>query len=165
MITPHPLDRLVEQDTFAEALALLEPEELVIASLRLEALSDDQIASLLDVDRATVCRRMEQARQRIVEALPELGPVLRDRRHRPLRRLRPLQRGWICPSIGGDPDPLASSSPGFRHGAPLVQRCIRGLSRQTFDAGSQRQIEKAEPSKDGYLSFAVPDRTVRADTG
>ena len=81
MISPHPLDRLIEQDTFAEVLALLEPEELVIASLRLEGLSDEQIASLLDIDRATVCRRMEQARQRIVEAMPELDPVLRDRRH------------------------------------------------------------------------------------
>ena len=109
MISPHPLDRLVEQDTFAEAMALLEPEELVIASLRLEALSDDQIASLLGVDRATVCRRMEQARQRIAEALPELAPVLRDRRHPPLRCLRPLQRGWICPSIGGEPEPAYQS--------------------------------------------------------
>lgn len=165
MISPHPLDRLVEQDTFAEALALLGPEELVIAALRLEALSDDQIASLLDIDRATVCRRMEQARQRIVEALPELAPVLRNRRHPPLRCLRPLQRGWICPTIGGEPDTLAGRSPGLRHGTPLVQRYIRGLSRQTSGAGSQRQIENVEPSLDGYRSFAVPDRTVRAGTG
>jgi predicted DNA-binding protein (UPF0251 family) len=138
VISPHPLDRLVEQDTFAEALALLEPEELVIASLRLEALSDDQIASLLGIDRATVCRRMEQARQRIVEALPELGPVLRHRRHPPLRCWRPLERGWICPSIGGEADPQASGSLGFRHSAPPVQRYIRGLSRQTSGAGPQR---------------------------
>ena len=88
MIAPHPLDRLVEQDTFAEAMALLEPEELVIASLRLESLSDEQIAALLDVDRATICRRMEQARQRIVEALPELAPVLRDRHYRSPRAFR-----------------------------------------------------------------------------
>ena len=164
MISPHPLDRLVEQDTFAEALALLEPEELVIASLRLEALSDDQIASLLDIDRATVCRRMEQARQRIVEALPELAPVLRHRRHPPLRCLRPLQRGWICPSIGGEPDPLVSRPRDLHHGAPLVRRYIRGLSRQTFGAGPLRQ-EKGEPSADDSPSFAVPDQMVRVGTG
>ena len=161
MISPHPLDRLVEQDTFAEALALLEPEELVIASLRLEALPDEQIASLLDVDRATVCRRMEQARQRIVEALPELGPVLRDRRHWPRRCQRPLQRGWICPSIGGEPEPLASHPRSLHQGAPLVRRYIRGLARQTFGAGPQRQ-EKGEPSADGSPPFTVPDQMVRA---
>ena len=142
MISPHPLDRLIEQDTFAEAMALLEPEELVIASLRLEALSDDQIASLLDVDRATVCRRMEQARQRIAEALPELGPVLRHRRHPSLRRLRPLQRGWICPSSGGEGDPLACRPRSLHHGAPLVQRYIRGLSRQAFGAGPPESLPR-----------------------
>ena len=162
MISPHPLDRLVEQDTFAEALALLEPEELVIASLRLEALSDDQIASLLDVDRATVCRRMEQARQRIVEALPELAPVLRNRRHPPLRCLRPLQRGWICPSIGGEPDPPAFRSPGFRYGAPFVRRYIRGLSRQAFGADPLGQ-EKGEPPAGDSPPFTVPEQMVRAD--
>jgi hypothetical protein len=162
MIQPHPLDRLVEQDTFAEALALLEPEELVIASLRLEALSDDQIASLLDVDRATVCRRMEQARQRIVEALPELAPVLRHRRHPPLRCLRPLQRGWICPPVGGEPAPLACRPRSLHPSAGPIRRYIRGLDRRTFDTGPQRQ-GKGEPPADDSPSFPVPDQMVRAD--
>ena len=140
MISPDPLNRLVEQDTFAEMLALLEPEELVIASLRLEAMSDEQIASLLEIDCATVCRRMEQARQRIVEALPELAPVLRGRRYRSLSCRMPLQRGWLCPSIAGEPDPLSAG------GAPLVRRYIRGLSRRTLDTGPQHQ-EKGEPAR------------------
>ena len=142
MISPHPLDRLVEQDTFAEVLALLEPEELVIASLRLEGLSNEQIASLLDIDRATICRRMEQARQRIVEALPEQAPVLRDRRHRPLRCRRPLQRGWICPSIGSEPAPFSVRSPDPCSGAPRVRRYIRGLSRPARDAGPASRARK-----------------------
>lgn len=142
MISPHPLDRLVEQDTFAEMLALLEPEELVIASLRLEDLSDDQIASLLDIDRTTVRYRMEQARQRIVEALPELEPVLRDRRHAPARDARPLARGWLCPSIGGEPDPLASRAPG-----PCPPR----------------RIEQGEPSSDDSPVFALAAQMARAD--
>ena len=98
MSVQQPVERLVERDTFAEMVALLEPVELLIACLRLEDLSDDQIASLLDVDRCTVHGYMEQALQRIVAALPELGVVLRDRRHPPQRGLRPLARGWICPS-------------------------------------------------------------------
>ena len=165
MISPHPLDRLVEQDTFAEVLALLEPEELVIACLRLEALSDEQIASLLDIDRGTINRRMEQARQRIVEALPELGPVLRDRRHWPLRCRRPLQRGWICPDIGGEPEPLSGSTIRPYNGAPLVRRYIRGLSGPTSRAAPQRQIKEGEPSRDGSPSFSVRYRIARVGTG
>ena len=162
MISPHPLDRLVEQDTFAEALALLEPEELVIASLRLEALSDDQMASLLGVDRATVCRRMEQARQRIAEALPELAPVLRHRRHPPLRCLRPLQRGWICPSIGGEPDPFASRSPGLT--ARLSCGGISGACPGRPSAAARNNRWAGEPSAGDSPPFAVPDQMVRAGT-
>lgn len=102
MISRHPLDRLIEEETSDEMLALLQPTELIIASLRLEGLNDDQIATLLDVDRITVLRRMELARQRIVEALPELAPMLRDRRHRPGPCQRPLERDWICPAIGDE---------------------------------------------------------------
>jgi hypothetical protein len=143
VISPHPLDRLVEQDRFAEMLALLEPEELVIASLRLEELSDDQIASLLDIDRTTVRYRMEQARQRIVEALPELASVLRDRRYAPARDARPLQRGWLCASIGGGPDSLASR--------PL------GRDRQASGPRLPGRIEERELSSDSSLVFAVPE--------
>ena len=151
MTSPHPLDRLVEQDTFAEVLALLEPEELVIAALRLEDLTDDQIALLLDIDRANVRRRMEQACRRIAEALPELAPVLRDRRYRPACDLRPLNRGWLCPSIGGEPDPFANRSPD-----PIRQATAPRLPGQA---------EKGEPSNDGSPSLAMPERMVRAGTG
>ncbi len=138
MFSSEPLDRLVEQDTFAEMLSLLEPEELVIAFLRLEALSDDQIAALLEIDRITVSRRMDLARQRIVETMPELATVLRDRRHPPQRRRRPLERGWICPAIGGEPDPL------------LIR--------------SQLLAEERESSGNGSPSFAMPEEMVRAGT-
>lgn len=100
MISPDPLDRLVEQDTFAEMLALLEPEELVIAVLRLEGLHDSQIAALLNLDTRTVGQRMERVRLRIMEALPELASFLRGRQHPghwPVsRQSPPLERGWLC---------------------------------------------------------------------
>ena len=111
MISPHPVDRLIEQDTFAEMLALLEPEELLIACLRLEDLSNEQIASLLDISPRSVRSRMEQAMQRIVEALPELAPVLGGRRQPARCGRRPLERGWICPSIGSESDLLTDSPP------------------------------------------------------
>jgi predicted DNA-binding protein (UPF0251 family) len=109
VISPHPVDRLIEQDTFAEMLALLEPEELLIACLRLEDLSNEQIASLLDISSKSVRSRMEQAMQRIVEALPELAPVLSGRRQPARYGRRPLERGWICPSIGSESDLLIDS--------------------------------------------------------
>ena len=34
MISPHPLNRLIERETFGEMVALLTPEELVVAALR-----------------------------------------------------------------------------------------------------------------------------------
>ena len=111
VISPHPVDRLIEQDTFAEVLALLEPEELLIACLRLEDLSNEQIASLLDISPKSVRSRMEQAMQRIVEALPELVPVLSGRRQPSRCGRRPLERGWICPSIGSESDLLTDSPP------------------------------------------------------
>jgi hypothetical protein len=163
MISPHPLDRLVEQDTFAEALALLEPEELIIAALRLEGLSDERAAYLLDIDRGTIGRRMEQARQRIVNALPELAPFLSDRRQRPLRCSRPLQRGWLCPDAGGEPEPCSGRSPDFQHSAPLVRRYIRGLSRSVLDAGHQGQEKGSQP--DESPSLPLPERIARASTG
>jgi DNA-directed RNA polymerase specialized sigma24 family protein len=100
MISPDPLDRLVEQDTFAEMLDLLEPEELVIAVLRLEGLHDSQIAELLATDSRTVTQRMERAQLRIMEALPELASFLRGRQHPGhwpvFRQLPPLEQGWLC---------------------------------------------------------------------
>jgi hypothetical protein len=109
MISPDPLERLVEQDTFAEVLALLQPEELIVAVLRLEGLRDLQIAELLDVDTRTVGRRIEEARLRIIEALPELAPFLR---HRPApisplaSRQLPLERGWLCRWEAGEEESL-----------------------------------------------------------
>ncbi len=140
MISSYPLDRLIEQDTFAEMLSLLEPEELVIAFLRLEALSDDQIAVLLEIDRITVSRRMDLARQRIVEALPELDVVLRDRRHPPQRRRRPLERGWICPAIGGEPDLLPGGPQQARENGepPSGDSPSSAMSEQMVSAGTDR---------------------------
>jgi hypothetical protein len=110
MISPEPLEQLVEQDTFAEMLALLEPEDLAIAALRLEGLSDSQIAALLHVDPRTVGWRMEKAQLRIMEVLPELAPFLRGRRRLsppPLSgQSPPLERGWLCDWGGGADEPL-----------------------------------------------------------
>jgi DNA-binding CsgD family transcriptional regulator len=121
--------------TFAEMLALLEPEELLIACLRLEDLSNEQIASLLDVSPKSVRSRMEQAVQRIVEALPELAPVLRGRRQPSRCGQRPLERGWICPSIASEPDLLIDSPPQGTEGGESSQddspgACCAGSDRQ-----------------------------------
>lgn len=100
MSVAHPLDRLVEQDTFEEIIALLEPEELVVAALRLEGLSDGQIGALLGITREAVGLRLRRACRRIIQLKPELAPLLRGRRQSRLQPLadsgRPLERGWLC---------------------------------------------------------------------
>jgi len=110
MISPHPLDRLVAQDTLREILSLLEPGELVVAVLRLEGLSDTQISDLLGITRSTVGLRIQQARERLIQRLPELAPVLRDRRqpHQkpPSNETPPLEHGWLCRWTDDEPDPL-----------------------------------------------------------
>jgi excisionase family DNA binding protein len=113
----HALARLVEQDTFAEMLALLEPEELAVVALRLEGLSDAQIGALLDLDRIAVCWRIDQARLRIMQAMPELAVVLRDRR-RPSQQLAsqqvpPLERGWLCRWDRDENEPLHEEEAGL----------------------------------------------------
>jgi hypothetical protein len=103
MTFPHPLDRLIEQDTFREILSLLTPQELIVAVLRLEGLSDGQIGALLGITASGVSRRIERARARIIAQRPELGPVLRDRRQPhykpPSRETLPLEYGWLCRQI------------------------------------------------------------------
>jgi excisionase family DNA binding protein len=136
VISPHPLDRLIERETFGEMVALLTPEELVVAALRLEGLSDVQIAALLGIDRSAVSHRMQQARERIAAEMPELAGTLRDRqqpRQKPADSGTPsLERGWICRWTEEDPLPgigraLTVSQVAQRYGVETatVRRWIR----------------------------------------
>jgi predicted DNA-binding transcriptional regulator AlpA len=158
MISPDALERLVEQDTCAEMLALLEPEELVVASLRLEGLSDLQIGALLDTDSRSVAECMDRVRLRIMEALPELAPFLRGRQcpgHWPVsRQSPPLERGWLCGWAEGrdeaPPDPgLRAQDVAQRYGVTVqtVCRWVRegrfpNAYRVTVDRGAYRIPEK-----------------------
>lgn len=99
-VSPHPLDRLIRQETFAEMIALFELEEKVIAALRLEGLNDTQIGAVLNLSRKAVSWRMDQVRARVAAALPELAADLRDRvqpsRQPSHQSTLPLEHGWIC---------------------------------------------------------------------
>jgi DNA-binding CsgD family transcriptional regulator len=136
MISPHPLERLIEQETFGEMVALLTPEELVVAALRLEGLSDAQIGALLDIDRSAICHRMQQARERIAAEIPELAATLRGRRQLCLKppdsEAPPLERGWICRWVEDDPLPelgralaVSDVAQGFGVTPATVRRWIR----------------------------------------
>lgn len=115
MISPHPLDSLVQRDTCHEILSLLTREELIVAVLRLEGLSDSQIGALLGITTSGVSRRIERARVRIVAHLPELAPMLRGRRQPhnkpPSHETLPLEHGWLCHQIEALPDVLDDSRP------------------------------------------------------
>jgi excisionase family DNA binding protein len=75
------LDHLCSQDTIAEILGCLDPIDTLIAYLRARGLSDARIAAELGITKQSVWARMDVARRRILDALPELGPSLDGRRH------------------------------------------------------------------------------------
>lgn len=99
MISHEALDRLVARDTFAEMLGVFRPFDLVIATLRLEGLSDAEIGDMLGLDPSAVWRRMERAKARAIEVVPELRLDLCARqkgRHKSCQgEAPPLERGWI----------------------------------------------------------------------
>ena len=111
MISPHPLDRLIEQETFAEIVAMLTPKELVVAALRLEGLSDTQIGTLLGSSPSAVRQRLAQAQMRIVRERPELAVVLEERQHSHSfdDEALPLELGWLVhlQEEEEEPPPLA----------------------------------------------------------
>jgi hypothetical protein len=98
-IIPGPLEQLLLRETFAEILACMTPEELAVAALRLEGLTDHQIAALLGLEPSAISQRMIRAQERIVAELPEAAHLLGRRRlpGRPRRNSEaPLERGLVC---------------------------------------------------------------------
>jgi hypothetical protein len=98
------LEALIAREACSEILALLQPEERVIAGLRLRGLDDTQIGGLLGLDRSAVSQRMIRAQQRIVEQRPDLAGLLAGRRMR--HRLRQPA------DATGEPDPNLSTPGG-----------------------------------------------------
>jgi len=100
MIPSEALDRVVERETFAEILACLTPQELAVAALRLEGLSDAEIGILLGTSRQAVRQRLAKAQMRIIYTRPELAPALRGRcpSNGPVTppATLPLEHGWLC---------------------------------------------------------------------
>jgi hypothetical protein len=98
-MTPSLADRWYWRDTFCEILALFTVRELAVVRLRLEAVSDDEIAGMLDITRQAVRERFNRAERRIVRHLPELAYFFRDRSMQPgprAGRALPLEQGWLC---------------------------------------------------------------------
>ena len=99
-ITPDPLQRIIEREEFADIPALLSPRDLIVAVLRLEDLTDSQIAALMGLKRTAISTRMRRACQRISTLRPDLAPLLEGRSlgRGPQERQsrRPLERGWLC---------------------------------------------------------------------
>ncbi len=100
------LEALIVREACGEILALLQPEELVVADLRRRGLDDIQIGELLGLDRSAVSQRMIRAQERIVEQRPDLAGLLAGRRMR--HRLHPPA------AVTGEPGPNRST-PGGEH--------------------------------------------------
>ena len=78
----HILEQIVFGETVQEALALMRPDELLLAAGRAAGLSDRELAELFDIEPCTVSYRLEQARKRIVAEIPELRVTLSGRSKR-----------------------------------------------------------------------------------
>ena len=80
MIWDNPvLDRIVEQETFAEIIARLTPCETAVAVLRADGLDDQEIADALGITRSAVQDRIKKAMRRISRQVPEAGCLLAGR--------------------------------------------------------------------------------------
>jgi excisionase family DNA binding protein len=106
VIVPEPLQRLIERETFEEIIQQLTCDEMAVALLRLEGLSDPQIGAVLGLTRAAVSLRMQEAMRRIAAETPELAPVLEGRQisHKwQAEPMPPLEAGWLlAPGAGGE---------------------------------------------------------------
>jgi len=102
MIWDNPvLDRIIEQETFAEIIAGLRPSETTVALLRADGLDDQQIADALGITRSAVQARIKQAVTRISDQSPEAASLLtgRYRYHTASRHLTaPEEDDLITPS-------------------------------------------------------------------
>ena len=75
-----PLDRLVARERVAQILDALTPAELVVALLRAEGLTDEQIGGFLGVECTVVRQRMKRARRRIGRHVPGAAGLIEGRR-------------------------------------------------------------------------------------
>ena len=118
----NPLQRLADRETFAEAIALLTPEQFVVAILRVEGLNHRQIAGLLGITYRAVNSRMASARRRIIAEVPDLRGFLTGRNRGSTTGAQPpLERGFICTDPSGLTDlPVSVPSRG-------LSRCLPGL--------------------------------------
>jgi len=80
MIWDNPvLDRIIQQETFAEILARLTPCETAVALLRADGLDDQEIGDALGITRSAVQDRIKKAVTRISKEVPEAGRLLAGR--------------------------------------------------------------------------------------
>lgn len=101
----EPLERLILRENCLDILHSLDPEERIIAALRLEGLSDAQIGQFLGMARSTVTRHLTRAQERIMRESPYTAGLLAGRQpdHSPVSPIKGLlEQGWICD--WNDPD-------------------------------------------------------------
>lgn len=133
MIWDNPvLERMIEQETFAEIITRLTPGETAVALLRADGLDDQEIADALGITRAAVQYRMKKAVERISRQRPEAGRMLAGR-----DRFRTASR---CLTSSDEQDMISSSE------AARILCCTRQTIRKWIAAG---RFPRAEPMSMG----------------
>ena len=102
-MTNPQLQRLVDRDTFAEALDAMTRTQYTVAVLLLEGCNRRQIAAILGITTQSVSSRLCGAQRRIIQRVPELAHFLtgRARRIAPYiaPEIPPLEGGYLCSSF------------------------------------------------------------------
>ncbi|RPI58380.1 MAG: hypothetical protein EHM56_01955 [Chloroflexi bacterium] len=122
MIWDNPvLDRIVEQETFAEIISRLTPGETSVALLRADGLDDQEIADALGITRSAVQDRIKKAVRRISRQVPGARSLLAGR-----DRFNSASRYLTLP----DQEDMVSSS----HAARMLE-CSSQTIRNWITAG------------------------------
>jgi DNA-binding CsgD family transcriptional regulator len=92
VITSQPLERLILRENVRELFAAMTPSELVLALLRADFYTDDEIAEILGLSVGSVGAILSRAQERIEATLPrEVAGLVQGRRRSSCPEADPLQ--------------------------------------------------------------------------
>ena len=76
------LNTIIARDRYYRILTCLTPKQLSVVALRLDGLTQAEIARLLGLERSHIYSRLEGAKRRLEVKMPELPPETRNRQRR-----------------------------------------------------------------------------------
>ena len=104
----HPLDNLVSEENIRDILRALTWNQMIAIALRLEGLSNIQIAAMLGVSKMAITHRFRTAKERVTRFVPEVADSVAGRAFPPGPTTdwrgsgTPLEWGYLCEETKGE---------------------------------------------------------------